>query len=116
MTVHRRVPLDLAGDGASVRVEQQLRGIAPLPGRRIPRSVDPKAVALAGLDAGQVALPHERITLLEIEPRLPARVVEQAHLDRISDAREQAEARAAAVVASTQRRSRGGLDPAACRP
>ena len=78
--------------------------------------MDPEAVALAGLDAGQVALPHESVTLLEIEPRLPADVVEQAHLDGISDAREQAEGRAAAVVASTQRRSRGGLEPAACRP
>ena len=78
--------------------------------------MDAEAVALAGLDAGQVALPHERVALLEVEPRLPALVVEQAQLDRVGDAREQREARAGAVVTSAQRRPRGGFELAACRP
>jgi hypothetical protein len=76
--------------------------------------VDPEAVSLARRDAEPVAVPHARLALLEVEPVLSPRLVEQAHLDRFGNAREQREARAGAVVTGTERRARSRLEPAAC--
>ena len=46
----RLVPVDLALDRLGVRVEQQLGRVAPLAALRLPRAVDPVAVALPGRD------------------------------------------------------------------
>ena len=104
MTVDRRVPVHLARNRAGIGVEQQLRGIAADARRRIPRAVDPKAVALARCNVRKIALPHKPIALIEAPPRLRTRVVEQAQLDSVRHAAEQGEGRAAAVVVRAQRR------------
>ena len=51
------VPAHLARDGLAVRVEQQLRRIAPVTAVRRVRAVHAIPVALARADAGQVAVP-----------------------------------------------------------
>ena len=51
------VPGDLALDGLGVRVEEELGRVAAQPGARVPGAVDPVAVALAGLDVGELAVP-----------------------------------------------------------
>src|SRR4051812_13176689 len=48
---HGIVPLDVPVDRLRVWIDEQLRGIAPLPVRGIPRSVHTVPVALPGLDA-----------------------------------------------------------------
>ena len=109
MTVDRRVPVHIARDRAGIGVEQQLRGIAADARRRIPRAVDPKAVALARCNVRKIALPHKPIALIEAPPRLRTRVVEQAQLDSVRHAAEQGEGRAAAVVVRAQRRGGGNF-------
>ena len=53
----RLVPLPRAVDRLGVRIEQQLRRVAPVPLVGRPRAVHAKAVALPGLHVGQVAVP-----------------------------------------------------------
>ena len=53
----RRVPVEAAGEGLGVRIDQQLRGIEALAALGIVRAVNAIAVQLAELDAGQVAVP-----------------------------------------------------------
>ena len=77
-----RVPVDAAVDRLGVGVEQQLVGVAALPGAGVPRTVDPEAVALADADAGQVGVPAEAVDLGHGHPGLGAVGVEQAQLDR----------------------------------
>jgi hypothetical protein len=47
--------------------------------------VDAIPVALAGSDVRQIGVPREGINLLEANPALFARVVEQAEVDRFCD-------------------------------
>ena len=47
--------------------------------------VHPVAVALAGLDAGQVPVPHVGVDLGELDALLGVVVVEQAQLDALGD-------------------------------
>ncbi len=72
----RLVPVDVTGGGLGVRVEQQLVGVAPDAVRGVPRAVHAIAVALTGLDAGQVAVPDVGIHLGELDPRLVGRLRE----------------------------------------
>src|SRR5215203_2716887 len=77
----RLVTVDLATDGLRVRIEQELRRVAPLTFGRHVRTVDPIAVTLARLDPWQVGMPDVAIDLDELEARLLAVVVDQAQLD-----------------------------------
>ena len=81
VAVHRRIPLDVAVDRLGVRVDQQLRRVAPLAVGRIVGTVDPVSVPLTGLDAGDVRVPHVRVDLAQLDPFLGAGGVEQAQLD-----------------------------------
>jgi hypothetical protein len=100
---HRRRPVDLAADGARVRIDQQLRRIAAVSLSGIPGAVHAESVALAGADAAQVAVPAERGPLLEVETGLTALLIEEAQLDAVGDLREDREARAVSVPRRAQR-------------
>ena len=94
VTEDRRLPGDAALDGASVRVEQQLGGVASQTGCRIPRAVDTVAVALSGTDTWDVAVPAEARDLREVQARFHSVSVEEAELDSLGYLREHAEVRA----------------------
>ena len=68
------VPVDGAGHGLGVRVEQQLVRVAPEAPARIVRAVHPVAVALARLHVGQVAVPDVGVHLRHGDPGFAARV------------------------------------------
>jgi len=70
MGEHRLVPLHLTFDGARVRIEQQLSRIAAMSFRWRPGSVDSKAVALAGPEIGQIAVPAKAGYFRQVEPCL----------------------------------------------
>ena len=113
-----RRPVDLALDRLGVRVEQELGGVAPEAGGRLPRAVHPPAVVLAGTHVGQVDVPDVAVDLGDVDPNLVAPslgggVAEQAQLDTFGDAREDREVGAGAVVRGTQRI--GGAQPTAGR-
>ncbi len=58
LAADRRVVHEFAGEAPGVRVDEQLRGVVPQAGGRVPRPVDAEAVPLAGTDARDVAVPH----------------------------------------------------------
>ena len=62
-----RVPVDVARNGLRIGVEQQLAGVAASTASRIPRTVDPIPVALAGSDVGQIGMPDVAIDLVEFD-------------------------------------------------
>src|SRR3979409_1408725 len=99
----RRIPVDVAFDGARIRIEEQLSWVAAhaLVGRIW--SVDPIAVALAWSDVRKVDVPGEGIDLLESNPAFFAGIVEEAQVDGFGDFGKQREVRAYAV----KRRSQG---------
>ena len=97
-----RIPVDPALDRLGVGVEQQLGRVAAVPVVGLVRAVDPEAVALAGPDIGQVAVPAQRGDLGEGDALLVALVVEQAEVDAGGDIGEQGEVGAGAVVAGAQ--------------
>jgi hypothetical protein len=78
---HGRVPVDVPGDGAGIRIDEQLRRIAAVPLRRLPWTVDAKTVTLARADTGQVAVPAERGALRQVDARFTALLVEETELD-----------------------------------
>ena len=80
-----RAPAHLPVDGAGVGVQQQLLRIAAHPRRRVPRAVHAIAVALAGADAGHVAVPGMTVHLRQVQATLAAGLVEQAQLDALGD-------------------------------
>ena len=88
---HGRSPLDLAGDGTRVRVEQQLRRVAAVALVRRPRAVDAEAVALAGAHPRHVAVPAMTGRFREVDVGLVALVVEQASSTRVGDFGEERE-------------------------
>ncbi len=112
-----RVPVDLALDRLGVGVEEQLAGVAPQPLLRLPRAVDPVAVALARADIGQVRVPAVAVDLRQLDPLLAAALgvvaVQQAQLDALGDAAEEREVGPGAVVGGAQRV--GPADPLAGR-
>jgi hypothetical protein len=81
------VPADLAVDGGGVRVEEQLRRVAPPPSRRLPRAAHPDPVTLARPDVGEEPVPDVGAALGQLHALLDAVAVEQAHLDRLGDLR-----------------------------
>ena len=85
-------PADLALDRPGVRIEQQLVRIAAHASRGIPGAVDAVAVALAGADAGQVAVPGVAGSLGQIDARLVSGLVEEAQLHPLGHAGEDREA------------------------
>jgi len=97
-----RVPLDRAVGRLRVRVEQQLVRVAAQTRARIVRPVHPVPVALARVDLGQVAVPHVRVHLGELDAGLDPILVEQAQLDLLRDLAEQGEVGAPAVVGGSQ--------------
>ena len=122
---HRLVPLDGPVHRLGVRVDEQLRRVAPQAGGRFVRAVDAVAVPLAGLHARQVAVPDEAVDLGEVDPVLGAVLVEQAQRHRRRDLGEECEVGAGAVVAGAERvgvarpRPHGvlrGVDTRAARP
>src|SRR6185312_4091451 len=82
------VPLYLAVDRLGIGIEKELRGIAALPLRRHPGPMDAKAVALAGHDVGQIAVPAEAGDLGKLDPGLLLLGVEEAEFDAYGDHRE----------------------------
>ena len=104
----RLVPVDVAGRGLGVGVEEQLVGVAALALVGVPRAVDAVAVALAGLHGRDVAVPDVGVDLGDLEPRLGEGAgvvgvgVEQAQLDALGDLAEQGEVGAGAVEGGTQ--------------
>ena len=108
----RLVPVDRAGGGLGVGVEQQLVGVAAQPALWVVRAVHAVAVALPRLHGRQVAVPDEPVDLGQLDARLVAAgAVEQAQLDPLGDLAEQREVRAAAVEGGAQgvRRARPAL-------
>ena len=97
--------------GRAVRVEQQLRRVAPLAAARRVWAVHPVAVLLARADTQQVAVPDEAIHLGELNPRLAAiPAVEQAQLYSVGHLGEQGEISIRSVPGSAERKSRSRPD------
>jgi hypothetical protein len=94
----RLVPLEGAVDRLRVRVDQQFVRVAALSRGRIVAAVYPVAVALAGLDVGDEAVPDEAVDFGQRHPGLNAVDVEQAQLDLLSGLAEHREIGARAVV------------------
>jgi hypothetical protein len=65
----RIAPANRSGDGAGIRVEQQLRRIEPVACLRSPGSVHPVPVQLTGLHVGQVSVPDHAGTLPDRDPQ-----------------------------------------------
>ena len=104
VAVQRLVPVDGAGRGLGVGVEQQLVRVEPQAVLGLVRAVHAVAVALAGLDGRQVAVPDEAVDLGQLDARLGAgRSVEQAELDALCVLAEDREVGAAAVERRPQR-------------
>ena len=83
--------VDLAVDRLRVRIEQQLGRVAPVPLGEVVRAVHAIAVALAGLDAGDVAVPDVTVDLGQRHPGLGTGIVDQAQLHRRGDLGEERE-------------------------
>ncbi len=103
----RLVPVDLAGRGLGVGVEQQLVGVAPKAALGVPRTVDAVAVALSRLDLRQVAVPDVAVDLghrhARLGDRAPCPDVDQAQLDLLGHLAEQREVGAVAVEGGAER-------------
>src|SRR3954452_4451472 len=97
VSVDGRVPLDAAPDGAGVGIEEQLGRVAAQARARVPRTVDPEAVARAVAGTGHTALPDVAIAELERMARLAAAFVEDADVHAVGDAAEHREAHAVAL-------------------
>src|SRR3712207_7688127 len=93
----RRVQGLVAIDRPGVGVQQQLGGVVPQPRAGVPAAVHAVAVALAGADAGQPAVPDLVGVLPQPEAVLGAVVVEEAQVDRVRTGRPQREVGPGAV-------------------
>src|ERR687896_642527 len=69
-----------------------------MPGGRVPWPVDTEAVALAGGDGGQVAVPDVAVDLIEVDPLLAAVLGDQAQFHPLGHLGEQREVGARPVV------------------
>ena len=103
VAVDRVAPTELTRDGRRVRIEQQLRRVAPQALVRRPLPVDAVRVALAGADARDVAVMHERRDLGQRHPGLGAARVEQAQFDPLGDLGEHGEVHASVVERGAER-------------
>jgi hypothetical protein len=108
----RRVPIDHPVECLGVGVDQQLHRVEAVAPLRLPWTRDAEAVALARTDAGQIRVPDERRLLPQRDPLLiPARLVEQAELDRRRVLAEEREIRPLAVPRRAKRRTAPRQDP-----
>ena len=104
VAVERIVPLDLAGQGLGVRVDQELVGVEAVPGIGRKGAVHTIAVELTGPHVRQIAVPDFLRHLRQGDAmHLLAVGVEQAELDLAGSGREQGEIGALAVPGGTQR-------------
>ena len=107
----RGVPIDAAGQRPRVRVDEELGPVEAMSGLRLPRAIDPIAIALTGTDAREIAVPDvgghlaQRHALLV----LPG-IVEQAELDPGRVLAEEREVRPDAVPRRAEREPRSGAD------
>ena len=97
-TVMQHRPLDRL----RIRVDQQLVRIEAVADGRVVRTVHAIPVALPRTDAAHIAMPVERGSLGQLDPRLAICVVEQAELDATRVLREEREVRAAPVRRRTE--------------
>src|SRR5262249_7078469 len=96
--IGRLVPLRVALDGTGVGVDEQLGWVAAQSLRGFPGPVNAVAIALAGVDPRQVAVPDVAGALREWKPLLVAGAVEEAELDLGGHLREEGEVGAGPVV------------------
>ncbi len=68
----RLAEVEFAVEGLAIRIEQQLAGIAAVPGGGIPRPVHPEAVALTRGHRRQIGVPDVSVDLVEVDPLLGA--------------------------------------------
>ena len=95
--------VDLATDGLRVRIQQELRWVAPMTFGGLVRAVDPVAVSLTRLDPWDVGVPDIAVDLDELDPRLLAVLVDEAELDARRNLGEEREVHSGAVKGRTQR-------------
>src|SRR5262249_23631943 len=95
---------DVAVNGSRVRIEQQLRPIAPEPPFRLPRAGHAEPVTLAGTEAGDIPMPAEGRRLGKREARLRAILVEQTQVDALRDFGKDGEVDALPVVGGSERK------------
>ena len=97
-------PVDLAVDRLCVRVEEQLRRVAPQTLRRLPGAMDPESVMLAWADVGKVGVPAVAVDLGQLDAHLVdvGPVAQQAEFDAVGDAREQREVCSRTVVVGAE--------------
>ena len=98
----RLVAVHLPVDRLGVGVEQQLRRVAAVPVLGLVGPVHAVAVALPGLDPGQVRVVHERVGLDHLHAGLGARVVDEAELHLRRHLGEEREVDPGPVVRRTQ--------------
>lgn len=72
-------------------IEEQLVRIAHPALDRVPRSVDPVAVVLPGVNTWHIAVPDVAVDLGEGDPRFIPGRIEQAEIDPLGDLREEGE-------------------------
>ena len=100
----RAAVAEAAGDGTSVRIEQQLGGVVtqPLMGRVAP--VNSESIALTGPDVGDVSVPDEVGPLDErMGGELGPSLVEEHEVDRLRALREDREVGARSVPGCAER-------------
>src|SRR5215207_3691755 len=54
----RSVPVDTTRQRSCIRVDEELGPVEAVASLRLPRAIDPIAVALAGTDTGEIAMPN----------------------------------------------------------
>src|SRR6185295_4651761 len=105
VTKHRRVPAQAPLHRPRVGIEQQLVGVAAMPGHGLVGPVHAIAVALPRPDPLEVAMPVRTLAMRQLQTALGAVGVEQAQLDALACLGEEAEVGAATVEMSSQRPS-----------
>ena len=98
----RLVAVEVAVECLGVGVDEQLVRVAAVAVGRVVGAVDAVGVALAGHDAGQVAVPDVRVDLFERDAGFGAVRVNEAQLDLFRDIGEQGEVGAGTVVRGAQ--------------
>src|SRR5215212_9514363 len=107
----RSVPVDTARQRSCIRVDEELGPVEAMARFRLPRAIDPIAVALAGTDTGEIAMPDVGRHLAQwYAPLVLPGVVEQAQLDLGRVLAEQREVGPDAVPRRAEREPRAGAD------
>ena len=113
---HRFVPLHLPLDRFRVGIEQQLCRVAAVTVFRFPRPMHSEAVALAGLNSGNIAVPAPRRHFRKIESRFLTVLLEQTEFDPFRDAREDGKIDADPIVGGAERIGSPRPDCFVCLP